>query len=240
MSSAVVTGAGSGMGRACARRFCAEGWAVAGLDVDGAALKVLEQELGSERFLPLTADIREAAPVQAAVDEATARFGAAACCVNAAGIFPPTTLETANQQRFRAIFDTNVLGTVLVTQAVAPGMRRAGGGAIVNFASIDAFFASPGQLLYCASKAAVVSLTRSMALELAPSNIRVNGVAPGWVDTEGNRANGRLQGAADTIPLGRIAEPEEIADLVWLLSGEGRATYVTGETVVIGGGVLLR
>ena len=98
-------------------------------------------------------------------------------------------LETATVELYRRTFDVNVLGTLLVTQATAAHMGE--GGAIVNFASIDAFVPSPGQLVYCASKAAVVALTRSLALELAP-RVRVNAIAPGWVDTPGNRATGRM------------------------------------------------
>lgn len=235
MKVAVVTGAASGMGRACARRFVAEGWTVAALDRDQGPLAVLAEELG-DVLLPVSVDVRDAAALAAAV----ARTGPVSACVNAAGVFPVSTLSTASEGLYRTIFDTNVLGTVLVSQAVAPGMVAAGGGAIVNFASVDAFAPSSGQLLYCASKSAVVALTRSMALELAPAGVRVNAVAPGWIDTEGNRATGRMAGAEAKVPLGRIGTPEEIADLVWLLAGEDRAGYVTGETIVASGGSLVR
>jgi 3-oxoacyl-[acyl-carrier protein] reductase len=126
---------------------------------------------------------------------------------------------------------------LLVTQAAAPHLVE--GSAIVNFASIDAFVPSPGQLLYCASKAAVVALTRSLAIELGPK-VRVNALAPGWVDTPGNRASGRMEEALASVPLGRAATPEEIADLVWFLAGEGRAGYVTGETLTATGGSAFR
>jgi NAD(P)-dependent dehydrogenase (short-subunit alcohol dehydrogenase family) len=234
---ALVTGAASGMGRECARRFAQEGWAVVGLDLDADGLDSVAVETNLD---PVIADVRDFDALGEGLTPAVERLGPPSCCINAAGVYPPSTLETANESLYRVIFDTNVLGTVAVTRAVAPHMAAAGGGAVVNFASVDAFHVSPGQLLYCASKAAVVALTRSLALELAPSGIRVNAVAPGWVDTEGNRATGRMEGVEREIPLGRVASPEEIADLVWALSGEGRMDYVTGETIVASGGVVMR
>ena len=160
MTVAIVTGAGSGMGRASTERFAAEGWTVAALD--------LTVRTGSA--LDLAVDVTDAAAVGEAVARVATELGPPRALVNAAGIYPPTTLETTTISLYRRTFDVNVLGTLLVTQAAVPHMTE--GGAIVNFASIDAFVPSPGQLVYCASKAAVVALTRSLALELAPA-IRV-------------------------------------------------------------------
>jgi 3-oxoacyl-[acyl-carrier protein] reductase len=228
MKVAVVTGAASGMGRACAERFLAEGWQVAALDR-------VEAEL--DGALAVTADIADAAAVGAALGRVAGELGAPRAVVNAAGVYPPSTLQTATTELYRRTFDVNVLGTLLVTQAAAPHLPE--GSAVVNFASIDAFVPSPGQLLYCASKAAVVALTRSLALELGP-RVRVNAIAPGWVDTPGNRATGRMEAALAEVPLGRAATPEEMADLVWFLGGEGRAGYVTGETLTATGGSAFR
>ena len=228
MSTAIITGAASGMGRACAERFLAEGWQVAALDL-------AEADLAGA--LAIRVDITDAAAVAAAIERVVAELGAPEAVVNAAGVFPPSTLETATPGLYRHTFDVNVLGTLLVTQAAAP--HFADGSAVVNFASIDAFVPSPGQLLYCASKAAVVALTRSLALELGP-RVRVNALAPGWVDTPGNRATGRMKEALASVPLGRAATPEEMADLVWFLAGEGRAGYVTGETITATGGSAFR
>lgn len=228
MSVAIVTGAASGMGAECARRFVAEGWQVAGFD-----LAAVEQE----GVLGIAVDITDVDAVHAAVAHVVTELGPPRAVVNAAGVYPPTTLETATVALYRRTFDVNVLGTILVIQAAAPHMPD--GSAIVNFASIDAFVPSPGQLVYCASKAAVVALTRSLALELAP-RVRVNGLAPGWVDTPGNRATGRMEAALAEVPLGRAATPAEMADLVWFLAGEGRAAYVTGETLTATGGSAFR
>jgi NAD(P)-dependent dehydrogenase (short-subunit alcohol dehydrogenase family) len=228
VSVAVVTGAASGMGRACAERFVAEGWRVAALDRADA-------DVGGA--LTVAVDVTDAAAVTAAIERVVAELGAPKAVVNAAGVYPPSTLQTATTELYRRTFDVNVLGTLLVTQAAAPHFTE--GAAVVNFASIDAFVPSPGQLLYCASKAAVVALTRSLALELAP-HVRVNAIAPGWVDTPGNQATGRMEAALASVPLGRAATPEEMADLVWFLAGEGRAGYVTGETLTATGGSAFR
>jgi 3-oxoacyl-[acyl-carrier protein] reductase len=146
-------------------------------------------------------------------------------------------LATATRERYRQIFDVNVLGTLNVVTAAVPNLRANGGGSIVNFASVDALAVSPGQLLYSASKAAVVSLTKSLAVELASDHIVVNAVAPGWVDTPGNAATGRMADVVSTIPLGRVAAPQEIADWVVRLAEPG---YLTGETIVLSGGSVMR
>jgi 3-oxoacyl-[acyl-carrier protein] reductase len=105
---------------------------------------------------------------------------------------------------------------------------------------VDGFVVSPGQLVYGASKAAVIMVTKATALELAPRGIRVNAIAPGWVDTPGNAATGRMAAAAASIPLKRVARPAEIAEWVWILSGSGSAGFMTGETVTLSGGDVIR
>ncbi|MEY4311544.1 MAG: hypothetical protein RLZZ571_314, partial [Actinomycetota bacterium] len=155
-----------------------------------------------------------------------------------AGVYPPTTLETFTEENFRLIFDVNVLGVLNVTAAAVPYMKK--GSAVVMFASVDGFTVSRGQLLYGASKSAVVMLTKSLALELAPKGIRVNGIAPGWVATPGNAATGRMDEAAKSIPIGRVAQPEEIAEWVYLLTDSTKSGFVDGETIVISGADVMR
>jgi len=230
----VISGAAKGIGRACAEAFLATGWQVAALDYDAESLSTFAA--GKSNVSPIVTDVADPASVQAAASQLTQP---ARALVNAAGIFPLSSLATADVATYRCIFDINVLGTVLLSQAIARTMPA--GGAIVHFASINAFMAKPDQLLYNASKAAVVSLTRGMAADLAERRIRVNAVAPGPVDTEGLRAiPGRLEKISAQIPLGRTASSSEIAALVlWLVEGEG-AQLMTGETVVSSGGMLMR
>ncbi len=228
----IITGAASGMGLSTAEVFLRHGWTVVGLDVVAA-----EPAEGAGTFVPAVADVRDRDALTAAIDVALPADGAIDAVANIAGVYPPTTLESYDEATFRRIFDINVLGVLNVTAAARPRMRA--GAAIVNFASVDAFSVSPGQLLYGASKAAVVMLTKSLALELAPAGIRVNGIAPGWVATPGNTATGRMDAAAASIPIGRVAQPEEIAGWVWLLAG-AQAGFMTGETVVLSGGDVMR
>ena len=235
--SAVVSGAASGMGRAVAARFVAEGFRVLALDVDSDGLAGLHTEVG-DALVPLSVDIRSRTGVEAALG-AVPDVGLLRTVVNAAGIYPTSTLADYSEDTYRRIFDVNVLGMLNVTAAAVPLLRARGGGAIVNFASIDAFAVSPGQLVYSASKAAVVSITRSLAIELADDGIAVNAVAPGWVATAGTLAGGRIEEAVKAVPLRRAAAPEEIADWVWKL-GSTPGSYLTGETVVISGGLVMR
>ncbi|MCJ1688425.1 SDR family NAD(P)-dependent oxidoreductase [Rathayibacter sp. VKM Ac-2927] len=231
---AVVTGAGSGMGRSTADVFLREGWTVVALDV----APIDEDVDGPGRLISAVADVRSRDAVRAALQEALPGGERIDAVANIAGIYPPSTLADFSEETYRRIFDINVLGVLNMIAESVP--RMAANASVVNFASVDAFTVSPGQLLYGASKAAVVMLTKELALELAPSGIRVNGIAPGWVATPGNAATGRMEAAASSIPLGRVAQPEEIAEWVWLLSQGDHAAFLTGETLVLSGGDVMR
>ncbi len=235
MTAVVVTGVGSGMGRCTAAAFAKAGWTVIGIDRAADALREVADDLGPA-LRPGVADVTDLDGITRVVGESIGgdRLTAVA---NVAGIYPPTTLASASREQYRQIFDVNVLGTLNVITATVPHLRANGGGSVINFASVDALAVSPGQLLYSASKAAVVSLTKSLAVELAADHIVVNAVAPGWVDTPGNRATGRMGEVVSSIPLGRVAAPEEIADWVVHLAQPG---YLTGETIVLSGGSVMR
>jgi len=233
---AIVTGASSGMGQTTAQLLLDEGWTVIALDREPGELTARAGNLHQFQV-----DVTDRGQVRAAIEkgldteaESNRKIDLVA---SVAGVYPPSTLETFTEELYRRTFDVNVLGVLNVAAESRPYLGQ--GSAIVNFASVDAFHVSRGQLLYGASKAAVVMLTKSMALELAADGIRVNGIAPGWVDTPGNKATGRMEAAAASIPLGRVAQPQEIARWVLLLAGP-EAGFMTGETLVLSGGDVIR
>ncbi|MEO2135222.1 SDR family oxidoreductase [Microbacterium sp.] len=231
---ALITGAASGMGASTVTLFLERGYTVVALDV---AWPDTDVEPGGA-LRRIVADVRSRDAVVAAIDGVLTGDEGIDVVANIAGVYPPTTLATYDEETYRRIFDINVLGVLNVIAAARPRLRR--GASVVNFASVDAFTVSRGQLLYGASKAAVVMLTKALALELAPDGIRVNGIAPGWVATPGNAATGRMEAAAASIPLGRVATPEEIAAWVWLVSQPEYGAFLDGETIVLSGADVMR
>ena len=164
------------MGHATATLLLNNGWTVIAVDLTDVQL-----DSSSGTLLPLQADITDLDNLSTLLADTLATTGGKVDLVaNIAGVFPPSTLETFSEALYRKTFDVNVLGSLNVIKAARPFLDR--GSSIVNFASVDAFTVSPGQLLYGASKAAIVMLTKELALELAPEEIRVNAIAPGWVD----------------------------------------------------------
>ncbi|MBV6489560.1 MAG: 3-oxoacyl-[acyl-carrier-protein] reductase FabG [Pseudorhodoplanes sp.] len=236
---ALVTGAARGIGLATARRFLAEGYRVAMLDIDGETLSRAHAGLArTEDTLTLVCDVADDQGVAAAVAAIDAAFGRLDTLVNNAGVavFKPL-LETsyAEWQRTLAV---NLTGPFLCVQAAAPVMARGGGGAVVNITSISGLRASTLRVAYGTSKAALSHLTRQQAAELAALNIRVNAVAPGPVDTAMAKAVHSPAIRADyhdAIPLNRYGLEEEIADAILYLCS-ARASYITGQTLAVDGG----
>ena len=236
---ALITGAARGIGLATARRFLAEGWCVALLDIDGETLATTAAALNLPgRVLALEADVASAAEVQQAVETIALRFERIDALVNNAGtaVFKPA-LETTPAE-WQRVIDVNLTGPFLCTQAVAPLMRRHGGGAIVNITSISGLRASTLRVAYGTSKAGLAHLTKQLAAELASHKIRVNAVAPGPVETEMAK---KVHSAAirrdyhDSIPLGRYGTPEEIAAGIGFLCSDA-ASYINGQTLAVDGG----
>jgi NAD(P)-dependent dehydrogenase (short-subunit alcohol dehydrogenase family) len=231
--AAIVTGAASGIGAAVARRLSDEGAVVTGMDL-GPSLDVA---------LSLSVDLRNDGAVSEAVDTAAAAHGPATVLVHCAGISPPGSILESDDALYLETYDVNVLSAVRLLRHCVPGMRAAGGGAVVLTSSINARFATPTLAAYAASKAALESLVRTAALEFAPWQVRVNAVAPASIDTpmlqasfarESDPPAARLRNI-DRHPLGRLGTPDDVADLVLFLAGEGGA-WLTGGVFPIDGG----
>jgi NAD(P)-dependent dehydrogenase (short-subunit alcohol dehydrogenase family) len=236
---ALVTGAARGIGLATAKRFLTEGWRVALLDIEG---DLLERAVASfakpDDALALHCDVSDAKAVTAAIAEVAARFGRLDALINNAGVavFAPL-LETSDAD-WNRILSVNLTGPFLCTKAAAPLMREHGGGAVVNITSISAVRASTLRSAYGTSKAGLAHLTKQLAVELASLGIRVNGVAPGPVDTAMAKAVHTAEIRADyhdAIPLNRYGLEEELAEAVLFLSSD-RASYITGQILAVDGG----
>lgn len=241
----LVTGAQQGIGRATALAFAAAGADVAinWLDDRDAAARIRDEAASKGgKAIAVQADIADLAQVRNMVAFAARELGRIDVLVNNAGVFPRVPFLDMTESDWDFVLGVNLKGACFCAQAVAREMIAAGRpGAIINLTSAAAFRSSPRGVHYVASKGGVLSMTRAMALELAPHHIRVNAIAPGLTDTAQPRygsSEAELAAAARAIPLGRMAEPEEIARTALFLASE-EAGFITGQAVHVNGGSYL-
>jgi len=248
---AFVTGASRGIGEAVARRFAAEGARVALAARDEAACTRIVRDIESQagEALAIGCDVTLAISVSNAIAAAVSRWGRIDVLVNNAGLGGPTPLEDPDDARWNAILATNLTAAFRVTREAAPFLPR--GARVINMSSVLGRFGVAGFAAYCASKHGIIGLTRALAVELAPREITVNAVCPGWVETEmardGFRRIGKQTGkteedgrqaAAKMAPLGRVLDPSEIAALAAYLASDD-ARNVTGQAIVADGGQVM-
>jgi dihydroanticapsin dehydrogenase len=248
---AIVTGGGDGIGRATCLRLAEEGAAVVVAEIDEPGGAAVADEIGTcggfGQFVQT--DVCDEGSVRAMVAQVNQEFGKIDVLVNNAAVFVLKGVE-ATVDEWHNVLDVNVIGPALVAKHVVPHMRRAGKGAIVNLGSISSFIAQSEMLTYNATKGAVVSMTRCMALDLAHDGIRVNAVCPGTVWTKIvqrlTREEGLDRAAADRHPdwggahmLNRMADPSEIANAILFLASD-EASFVTAECLMVDGGYIAK
>jgi NAD(P)-dependent dehydrogenase (short-subunit alcohol dehydrogenase family) len=242
---AFVTGGGTGIGRACALAFAAEGAqvAVAGRRKEPLAAVVREIQSSGGKALAVTCDIIDRGAVEAAISSVALYFGRLDAIVNNAGTVVVATAEETSDEDWSRVLATNLTGTFNVSRAAIPVLRKSGGGSIVNIGSYLGIVGRRSRAAYCAAKAGVAGLTRAMALDHAQDNIRVNCVCPAIVETElsllflsraADPEAARRQRLAE-LPLGRFGKPEDVALMALYLASD-ESSWVTGTVFPIDGG----
>lgn len=240
---ALITGGNRGIGLATARLIAQEGARVALVARNQADGQAAASTIPGAIFIPC--DVTRASDCEHAVEETVRTFGRLDILFNNAGIILRNrNVEATTEAEWDALMDTNIKGTFLMSRAALPHLRAAGGGVIVNTASYLGLVGMPGVAAYCASKGAVVNLTRAMALDHARENIRVNCICPGSVETDMIHAAWRNYGDlseaarvwAAKHPMNRIASPDEVARVVLFLASDD-SSFITGAAVPVDGGI---
>ena len=242
---AFVTGGARGIGRAICEALAQAGARVAVADLRLEDAQETAQAIGG---MAVALDVTDFAALPGAVDAVARDLGGIDILVNNAGIFNMSSIDRITPEDYRRQYDVNVGGTLFACQAVVGHMKQRGGGSIVNFSSQAGRRGEPNIAVYCSTKAAVISVTQSLALELASDNIRVNAIAPGVVDTpmwdvvdaqfaeyENKPKGQKKREVGEAVPLGRMGDPRDVADPVVFLCSDA-ARYITAQTLNVDGG----
>ncbi len=239
--AAAVTGAGQGIGRAISLTLAREGAdvVVSDINLEVARKTVQEIEARGGQAVALKVDVTNLQDAEALTERAVQSFGKLDILVNNAGIYPSAPIIEIREEEWDLVMDINLKGVFLCSQAAVRRMIVQRQGVIVNVASVDAKTRTTGNAHYAASKAGVISFTRTLACEMASYGIRVNAVSPGWIGTETLRKKAdRWRQAVEEIPVGRLGTPEDVAEAVLFLVSDV-AGYITGEILDVNGGIFM-
>jgi NAD(P)-dependent dehydrogenase (short-subunit alcohol dehydrogenase family) len=244
--TAVITGASKGIGKAIAQTFAEAGAqvALAARGADDLARAAGEIESNGGRALAVPTDVSDNEQVEALIARVAKELGSIDILVNNAGAAPFfSTIDDMRLAGFEKYFKIDFTSAVYCTRAAAPHLLTREGSCVLNVASVAGYIASPGLTYYASAKAALINFTRTVAQEWAPSKVRVNALAPGWIATEMNAVArdtnpAFLQGMLDSIPLGRLGQPEDVAAAALFLCSPA-ASFVTGSVLVMDGGQTL-
>ncbi len=242
---ALVTGGARGIGKAICEAMADAGAKVAVADLNLDDANATAEAIGG---MAVAMNVTEFDAIAKGVGQVDDKFGGIDILVNNAGIFNMASIDKITPEDYRRQYDVNVGGTIFACQAVVPTMKRRGGGSIINFSSQAGRRGEPNITLYCSTKAAVISVTQSLALELAADNIRVNAIAPGVIDTpmwevvdaqfaeyEGKPKGQKKREVGEAVPLGRMGDPRDVADPCVFLASDA-ARYITAQTLNVDGG----
>lgn len=239
----IVTGAGSGIGRATALRFAEEGARVTCVDIDADGVRAVAGEIGDAAW-PVVADVSDAAAVREYTDETAGRWGGLDVVFNNAGVNIPGVFHEVSDEIVDRTLNVNVKGCIYGCRYAIPHLLRRGGGSLINTSSVNGLVAEPYLAIYATSKGAIVMLSKGIALDYAKQGIRCNAIAPGWVDTPINYAHAEMLGGLEQVyatidsfqPVGRPGEPREIANVALFLASD-ESSFVTGAVLVADGGM---
>jgi NAD(P)-dependent dehydrogenase (short-subunit alcohol dehydrogenase family) len=239
---AIITGAGTGIGRACAMAFAWEGARVGLMGRRREPLEAVAREIGEKAFV-VTGDVGDPEQIVPAVEDTVQHFGGLNVVVNNAGVLIAGKAESHTEEEWDQTFDVNVKGLWLMSRAALPHMRKAGGGSIINLSSVLGLVGASNRVAYAASKGAVTMMTKAMALDHAHEHIRVNCICPGIVETEmvadfvrkaPNPEQARKQ-RVSLHPMGRFGQPEDIAACAVFLASD-ESSWMTGAALPVDGG----
>jgi dihydroanticapsin dehydrogenase len=240
----IVTGAGSGIGRATAIRFAEEGARVTCVDLDQEAVEAVAAEIGPQDAHAAVADVSDPRAVRVYTEATVERWGGLHVVFNNAGVNIPGVFHEVPDEVVDRTLNVNVKGCIYGCRYAIPHMLRGGGGSLINTSSVNGLVAEPYLAIYATSKGAIVMLSKGIALDYAKQGIRCNAIAPGWVDTPINYAHAEMLGGLKEVyatidsfqPIGRPGEPREIANVALFLASD-ESSFVTGSVLVADGGM---